>query len=379
MKNPLRLVFVLSVLLLLLPVWSAAQELEIVNIRVGQGDATLIRGPVDAAGERIDVLFDAGDISDRDGGHILSAVLNKRGVEELDYLIISHDDADHMGGAVAGPRHGRSFIFGFNRVPGEEGDDDGDGDVDWLPGEEFFVPDPEELGRGDDLPVLNFVDYGDEFMRGTQTIRKYQAIANRMGQRHEINDQAEVDDFEIDLGGGAKMICYAANGFVRGRASRVEDVDTPNERSLAFLITLGKFDFLLSGDLIGRKSGQENARMEEAVGEALSAAGVDIEILHVNHHGANNGSEMEFLKLIKPEIAIISAGNGNGHRHPTNRALKRLVEAGVDRIIQTSWGTTEKKMPLEVRDHQAIYQGDIVVTTDGDSFEISTARRWKID
>ncbi len=366
------------VLIFAFPTLAFAEDLEIVNIRVGQGDATLIQGPTDASGDRVKVLFDAGDIDDRDGGHILRAVLKKRGVSELDFLIISHDDADHLGGAVTGPRHGKSFILGFNNVPGDSGDDDGDGDSDWLPGQELFVPDPEELGTDDDIPIRNFVDYGDSLMRDTQTIRKYQGIANNMGNRITVNDQQHVDTFEIDLGGGARMICYAANGFVRGRGSRVPKVGTPNERSLAFLITHGKFDFLLSGDLIGRKSGAEDAKVEEAVGEALVRDGVKVEILHVNHHGANNASSARFLELVQPEIAIISTGNGNSHKHPTNAALKRLVNAGVDRIIQTSWGTTKARMPLVVRDHQAIYQGDVVITSDGNSFEISTARRWKI-
>ena len=367
------------VLVLALPAYVGAQDLTIVNIRVGQGDATLVQGPVDAAGNRVNVLFDAGDIDDRDGGHILRAVLWKRGVTELDFLVISHDDADHMGGAVTGPRHGESFILGFDNVPGGEGDDDDDGATDWLAGREFFAPDPDELGLGDDIAVKTFVDYGDAIMRDTQTIQKYQEIANVMGQRVTVADQAAVDSFEIDLGGGARMICYAANGFVRGRLSAVDNVNTPNERSLAFLITLGEFDFLLSGDLIGRKSGAEDAKVEEAVAEALVADGVEVEIIHVNHHGANNASSERFLEMLSPEIAIISAGNGNAHKHPTNKALRRLVDAGVDRIIQTSWGTTKEKMPLEVRDHQAIYQGDVVVTSDGESFEISTSRRWRID
>lgn len=58
----------------LVPTLSAAHDstgiLEIVNLRVGQGDSTLILGPPDATGDRITVLFDAGDIStsDFDGG-----------------------------------------------------------------------------------------------------------------------------------------------------------------------------------------------------------------------------------------------------------------------------------------------------------------------
>lgn len=371
----------LFVLLLSLPNVLAAQELEIINIRVGQGDSTLIQGPPDVAGNRINVLFDAADIPARDGGNILRAVLNKRGVDELDFLVISHDDADHLGGVAAGGVHGTSFLLGFNNVPGDVGDDDSDGDVDWV-GTEFFNPDPDELGTGDDLFVHNFVDYGDAVMRdGVQAISKYQGMANAMGNRIVIDDQSDVDGFEIDLGGGARMICFAANGFVRDRTARVDDVNTPNERSLSFLVTFGEFDYLISGDLIGQKTSpfsfsSENAAVEFAVGESLVANGFDVDVLHVNHHGANNTSEDRFLDLIKPNIAIISAGNGNSHKHPTNGTLKRLTTAGVDRIFQTSWGTTENRVSEEVRDHHAVWQQDIVIRTDGDTYSIETNRSW---
>ena len=89
-----------------------AQELEIVNIRVGQGDSTLIQGPVQADGSRVNILFDGGDVSAYDGGKVIGAVLARRGVKTLDYLIVSHYDVDHIGGIVAGPQHGNSFLLG---------------------------------------------------------------------------------------------------------------------------------------------------------------------------------------------------------------------------------------------------------------------------
>ena len=140
-------VFAALVLLTGAPSGAQAQELKIVNIRVGQGDATLIQGPVDAQGDRINVLFDAGNRSQRDGGFILRAVLRRHGVEKLDYLVISHDDADHLGGVGTGPGTGTSFLLGGNQVPGQRGDDDNDGIEDWLPGREFIDPDPEDVPR----------------------------------------------------------------------------------------------------------------------------------------------------------------------------------------------------------------------------------------
>ena len=208
---------------------ASAEPLRIVNIRVGQGDATLIQGPLaDGEADRVNVLVDAGDIPDRDGGNILRAVLNRYGVDEIDFLIVTHDDADHIGGIAAGGNHGRSFILGFDDVPGCPGDDDGDGAEDWEGGQEFFEPDPDELGQCDDIRVLNWVDYGEDLMRDTQAIRKFNGMANAMGNRITIADQPSVDSFEIDLGSGAVMTAYAANGFVRNRGARVANVNTPN-------------------------------------------------------------------------------------------------------------------------------------------------------
>lgn len=72
---------------------SAKPELstmEVHFIDVGQGDATLIKCG-DAA-----MLIDAGDDSK---GTLIQNYLRKQGVEKLDYLILTHPDSDHIGGA----------------------------------------------------------------------------------------------------------------------------------------------------------------------------------------------------------------------------------------------------------------------------------------
>ncbi|WP_430414049.1 ComEC/Rec2 family competence protein [Parasphingorhabdus sp.] len=373
-------------------------ELVITNIRVGQGDATLIQGPI-IDGKRVNVLFDAGNISGLDGGNILNAVLRKNGVRSLDYFVVSHDDADHLGGAVFGgtksnPKlHGRSFILGPNNVAGCPGDDDKDGITDWITKE--YIPDPEEIGPCDDVAVKNFVDYGEKNMRETLSIKKYNAMANTIGKRHTIADQKAVNSFQIDLGNNAKMVAYAGNGYVRnGKGKRDKAATSPNERSLAFLVTYGDFDFLIAGDLIGKQglscnkktgkwttsnSSSTDAKMETALGKALAKSKRRIDVLHVNHHGADNGSSSEFLNLIKPNIAIISAGNGNSHEHPKLETLERLYAASVYQIIQTSWGTTEKMIPGKIRYRQAIYQNDIVIKSTGIGYSVGTSRYYDSD
>ncbi len=109
------------------------------------------------------------------------------------------------------------------------------------------------------------------------------------------------------------------------------------------------------------------------------AQGIAIDVLHVGHHGADNASDDEFLELIRPEVAIISLGNGNTHGHPNGNALNRLVAAGVSRIYQTEYGTTEEETTENVRNRQSIFQGDIVLTTDGTTYTISTSHSFTTD
>lgn len=65
-------------------------DLSIHFIDVGQGDATLIMCDSHA------MLIDTGDNSK---GTTLQLYLNKQGVDKLDYLVLTHPDADHIGGA----------------------------------------------------------------------------------------------------------------------------------------------------------------------------------------------------------------------------------------------------------------------------------------
>lgn len=65
-------------------------EAEVHFIDVGQGDATLIKCGGHA------MLIDAGE---NDKGTAVQLYLQKQGVERLDYLVLTHPDSDHIGGA----------------------------------------------------------------------------------------------------------------------------------------------------------------------------------------------------------------------------------------------------------------------------------------
>lgn len=349
-------------------------DLKIVNVRVGQGDATLVLGPVRANGARVSVLIDAGDGNQRDAGHILSSVLRKYGVKTLNYVIMTHDDADHISGAIFGGSDGKSFVLGHDDSPGCKGvDDDNDGVIDFH-SEDNFELDIDELNYCGDINVETWVDYGDAVLRDKDHVKKYQSIRNAVGNRIVLGKD-NIDTFSIDLGKTAKVIPYASNGYVRNRAARVSKVNNPNERSIAVLVSYGTFDFLVAGDLSGNgSSSDDDAKMEQAVGEALVRDQVKLDILHVNHHGSNDGSAADFLDLVNPNIAIVSAGNKNSYRHPSKSTLNRLYENGVYRTIFTSFGTTSGRIDKKVRNRVAIYQSDIIILANEKAYDIRTSR-----
>lgn len=68
--------------------------LEVHSINVGQSSSTLFVGPT---GETM--LIDTGDFND-DGEYVLE-YLRRYDIDRIDYLVVSHNDADHIGGNAA--------------------------------------------------------------------------------------------------------------------------------------------------------------------------------------------------------------------------------------------------------------------------------------
>ncbi|HBW36600.1 ComEC/Rec2 family competence protein [Desulfosporosinus sp. BICA1-9] len=89
---------VLLIVLFLWSPWNSQNDLEVVMIDVGQGDAILIRTPKKQA-----ILIDAGPRNDRfDAGEriVLPYLLMKR-IGHLDAMLITHEHQDHIGGVRA--------------------------------------------------------------------------------------------------------------------------------------------------------------------------------------------------------------------------------------------------------------------------------------
>ena len=90
-----------------------------------------------------------------------------------------------------------------------------------------------------------------------------------------------------------------------------------NEQGLSVLGSADGFDVLITGDM--------SSTTEQALVETYPLP--DVETLLVSHHGSRSASDIDFLRAITPEVAIISVGE-NSYGHPTPEALLRLDAVG---------------------------------------------------
>src|SRR6202008_4386140 len=67
----------------------------------------------------------------------------------------------------------------------------------------------------------------------------------------------------------------------------------------------------------------------------LEARGLPpVDFLKVAHHGSGTASTVAFLGIVKPRLAVVSAGAGNPYGHPARSTLDHLAAAGA-RVLRT--------------------------------------------
>ena len=106
----------------------------------------------------------------------------------------------------------------------------------------------------------------------------------------------------------------------------------------------GNRTILLPGDA---EKDVERTLLSENSSQELQA-----DVLKVSHHGSKNSTTPDFLAAVRPQMAIISAGEENPYGHPSPVLLERLESAGV-RFFRTD------------------LDGSVTVLTDGENLEIN--------
>lgn len=258
---------------------------------VGQGDAIFIRTP-----DRYNVLIDGGgtfrfrqpgdEWKERTspyevGNKLIVPLLKKRGVHQIDWLIISHGDFDHIGGLQA--------VL-------------------------------------EQLPVKNILFNGT--MKDNESSKKLFRTAVQKNIPLYSTEQNRL--MEI----GRHTVLHFLYPGPLAEGSSVWD-DKQNDRSLVFIMELYQARLLFSGDV--EKVGETDILYgfkEQAYLENKNDLIVDtsvmtpIDVLKVAHHGSKTSTTQEWLDYWRPAHAVISAGVNNRYGHPSPEVTARLEESG---------------------------------------------------
>ena len=265
--------------------------LQVTMLDVGQGDGIYLE-----SSEGTSFLIDCGSSQvGKVGTYRLIPFLKQEGTGLLDYVILTHMDQDHISGVIE-LLESRSIRIGCLLLPKRRNKEQ-----DYL--------ELEDLARRSKVPV-SYIQTGD-------CIRE----------------------------GRLRIYCLHPDSVFEGSSS--------NSCSTVLSITYGELDLLLTGDLEAEGEILLYDRLREDYyhkSYSITPA-VDYEILKVAHHGSGYSTSSELLKLLQPEIALISCGKNNRYGHPHPKLLKRLEEEGV-------------------RTYRTYESGAITLTTDGKKLDV---------
>ena len=137
----------------------------------------------------------------------------------------------------------------------------------------------------------------------TSTTNYYEKLLTSLTNKNMSIEQANIGDL-FDLG----------NAKCEIMAVRNDEPENINEESIVLEITYGTQKYLFMGDA---ETSNEKSRTWN-----------DVDVLKVGHHGSNTSSSENFLRQVLPEIAVISAGEGNSYGLPKDKILDRFEKIG---------------------------------------------------
>ena len=237
-------------------------ELTILAIDVGQGDSFLVKFPNDKI-----ALIDAGNFTDYFdcGKYIIYPLLQRLGIDKIDYAFISHLDSDHFGGSI--------YLIDQNLIG------------------KLYKP-----KIHNDIKDKTFEDFLDS---NNMKYFSYSDTTFNIGKTKItfFNDTTKLNSMNL----------------------------SSNDNSGIIKIEYGKNSFLFVGDA--------ELEMEEFLIENYSSE-LQSDVLKIGHHGSKSSTSDEFLNLVNPKIALISAGIMNKFKHPSNEVIRRLEQKQIE-ILRT--------------------------------------------
>ena len=298
--------------------------LRIEVLEAGQGDAQIITGP-DGTTMVIDGSIEPVGIQS----------LRPRFESAPDYVVVSHYDADHLGGIYA-------LLAGPDLEPNTSDDVD---------------------------PAIALLDHGDNHSCSSQLCANYLTLRDRLESIGKARTLKAGDVFS--LGAGVTATCVLVNGRIAERPRQLTAHE--NENSVGMYIEFLGFSYLTAGDVTGGPIPGCSAAIAGDfvdVETPLARLSGRIDLLKVAHHGSCTATPLAFSALVQPQAGIISMGQNNAFCHPADRVTQNLFNLGTDLYLTTpavddvnnASGCPLSTMPANV----APFFSDVTVNVPGD-------------
>lgn len=276
-------------------------ELIVHMIDVHQGDSILIQLP-----DGKNMLIDGGDKDGKIASHITDYLFNytdlkdEKGKITLDYVMLTHSDADHCGSLDDIIAHKDIDVLNVYRpmVVAES---------------KYFSNDPLKA-HADELGYV--VD--------TITTQAYSAFMKAVYEEETLqNVYYNLEGMTIGEETAGYMF-YFYNPAIE-MYKKISSAAQKNNVSPMLLLEFNGRKILLTGD--SDEVAEDN--FIKNVNADLFGTGFDgdIDVLKVAHHGGEDSTKQELVDLLKPEYAMISCGE-NTYGHPRQATLDKLTNAG---------------------------------------------------
>lgn len=239
-------------------------DLKVHFIDVGQGDCTLIITPL---GKRIIVDGGEGNSDKYDyGKKVLFPYLLDRGINRIDYLVVSHADSDHIGGLI--------YVLENMKV--------------------------------------NNIFIGTQ-PKSSNQLEALIKIANKKKIKITILEKGDIKKIEKDI--KLEVLWPDKNNLI--------SENTLNNNSLVFKLKYNNFSIFFAGDI------EEIAEKEIIKVYREDLQKINTTVLKVPHHGSKTSSTKEFLEVVSPKVCLIGVGKNNNFGHPSNEVIDRIENMGI--------------------------------------------------